>query len=226
MAFNPPLIDDFNRPDAPSLGTASVSREIWTEPAYYYYGATGMAIVSNAAVGEVSGGSRVFSARLANDRAQNVSVAGKVKALPAGSAVVVSARLVNAGTPAEDVYSAHFQSDLGFYITESIDGTDTQITPVSGSEAVNLSPGDYGGMQIVEGVSGTNLTIYTKIGAGAWTLQASYLQTTVGRPTGAGKVAIHTLNDITAGWDEFYADPGPLPSDDPPVGVLGRGAGW
>ena len=206
MAFpTTPLLDAFNRADFnPVDGN-------WGSP--IYPGQDGFQIISLATAGI---GNSYYSSFTAADCEVWATVA--IEPADAGE-IRLFLRLVNPNSASLDGYFGVFRKHsaaVDEFLIFRIDNTSSVIID---SVTGEFTSGDSIGM----GMIGSTISIYHKPAAGSWTELFAIVDSTYTSPGYLGM----NISDTTCRMDNFSGgSPGVGPGDNPPIGFLGRGAGW
>ena len=204
------VLDTFNRPDENPLASG------WLGP-LTFTGENQLKVLSNQAAGTTADPS--FNSSYWNTTyGPDVEAYAKVPAINIGNRIEIYARIVD----------VHPIDGTDAYCV-SVAGTAWTLRKITNSSSVAigaietltaLAANDEFGIEIV----GTTLNAWHKPVAGAWTLLFSRTDSTW---TTAGFTGLRCFGDIFR-IDDFGGGNrvGTSLSDDPPIGFIGRGAGW
>ncbi len=126
-------------------------------------------------------------------------------------------------SPTADGYDVHVVKAAGADLWQIRRRDNVTPTVLGADMNQELSSGDSVGMSLV----GSTISAYYRSGAGAWTLVGSRTDSTY---TGPWSIGIKTVQASPLAWKTIPFGGGTVvaggPGDDPPMGFLGRGAGW
>ena len=210
MAFpTTSLLDDFNRANNTSSLGAS-----WTPT--IESGFTSLGILSNQCYANSGFQDNYWNTSFAADQEAWVTQ----PALGGG----ISHLLARINTPggAYNAYAIESDGGGGTFLGKILGGG--AVTDISGGTGQTVANGDSFGLACI----GNQISHWYKPAAGAWTLVVTATDSSI---TGAGNLGLQIRGTPGPTFDNFgggvYAPVAPpLPSDAPPIGILGRGAGW
>lgn len=210
------LLDDFNRANNASLGAN------WSEGVI---GTTTRAEISGNQVTTAGSGGSSCCAYTTGPSGNNIAMTATV------TGFLVSAADDNLGHCAAKVsdttqgYRIEYDSRSGDNITHFIRTDGTVIASVTCTGMGAIAVGDITGL-IVNDNGSTALLEFWLFRSGTWTLYAS------ATGSGASYIAGPYYPGIRVKYDTDFLDNFgganvvTSPGDDPPIGILGRGAGW
>lgn len=204
------ILDNFDRANAdPASGT-------WTTPVTGFAGLNGALAIQGNQLGFRAGVAFWNAQQYGPDCEAYITMA----TLPATGQgpTYVFARLTGLGSSA-DGYSADFRITGGVPTTRIMRFLDGSGTELTSRTDITWANGDSIGIEVI----GSTIKLYRKNG-GAWTELLSTTDTTYPNPgyLGVGMQDANCVLDDFGGGTIATVGPG----DDPPIGTLGRGAGW
>ena len=212
MAFpSTPILDTFNRPDENPLAG------IWTA----FTGLGGLRVVSNQC--GISNAGYVFCGDFIGqnffDAEAYVTWNTLDGAVESQLIVRVTDSTTNSFTTIGDLSkNGYFFAIAGNGTTCYIDRMDASaLTTIASTTVSALAGGDAIGVSAI----GSTITGWLKRGAGAWTSVVTANDATYTH----GAIALETNSPVVR-YDDFGGGNITNPSDNPPIGFSGRGAGW
>lgn len=203
MAFNPSLVDDFNRGDSADLGSCSVAGS-WSGS---LTGSTdGWQIVSSQAAPDTgSGMSSVHSETYGPDVQIGVTLATKQAD---GQYCGVYGRLTDPNTSNFDGYYVEYTAIAGaandiFRVYRTVNGSGTQLTTPASSITYELSSGNKWGCEITGTGATVTIEMFVDTGSG-WTSIGTFTDTHADRRVTAGQTAIYG-DASTLRYDDYRA---------------------
>lgn len=205
------ILDDFNRANETPIASP------WAGP--IFTGETQLRLVSNQLANDGSDGNSYLSANYGPDLEMYCTL---TSAFGVSARVIFYFRTVTGALV--DGYRVQFRNIAGDHLilVDRID--DNSVTQLGANidPADTIASGDSFGVTM----NGTTIEVWYKAGAGAWTSMGTRTDATY---AGTGKIGFSLVGAVTVdnfGGGEISAPIVPGLGDVPPIGILGRGAGW